>query len=206
MARNVAGLRVEDARQLRDPPDAFVAPVPDQGHQSAGCEHARDLGRRRDRVEPVERLRGDHGIDARAGQRDVLGDGVERLGRRGGLRQQLAHPRDGLERDHARAAARECARQLAGAGTQLEQRPARRGAGVGEDRLDRARRVAGAAALVGGRGAVEADRGLGMDARSHARRSGTGSPGSSSMARKPSGTAIARSSGRRRSGRRAWIS
>jgi len=47
---------------------------------------------------------------------------------------------------------------------------------------------------------------LGMDARSQARRSGTGSPGSSSMARKPSGTAMARSSGRRRSGRRAWIS
>ena len=83
-------------------------------------------------------------------------------------------------------------------------RPARRG--VGEDRLDRGQRVAGAAALVGLGGAVEADRGLWMDARSHARRSGTGSPGSSSMARKPSGTAMARSSGRRRSGRRAWIS
>ena len=95
----------------------------------------------------------------------------------------VAHARDGLERDHARAAAGERARELAGAGTELEQRPAGRRAGVGEDGLDRRARVVGAAALVGRCGAVEADRGLGVDARPHARRSGTGSPGSSSIAR-----------------------
>jgi hypothetical protein len=131
----------------------------------------------------VEGLRDDHGVDARVRQRNRLGDRIERLCGRRRAPEQLAHRRHGLERDHARAAAGELARELARAGAELEQRAPRCGARDREDRLDRAGRVARAAALVGTRGPFEADRGRGVDVAPHASRSGTGRPGSSSIAR-----------------------
>ena len=94
-----------------------------------GAQDARDLRRRRPGIEPVERLGGDHGVDARVGERDRLGHGVERLGGRRRLRQHVAHARHGLECDHPGAAAGEQPRELARARAELEQRPPGSGAG-----------------------------------------------------------------------------
>jgi hypothetical protein len=201
-----ASLASKPRRELPHPGHLLVAPVPDQGDGAAWAQDTGDLGSGGFGVEPVERLRRDHGVDARIGERHRLGDGIEDLGVRDVLRQHIAHAGDRLEGEQARTAAGELARELARARAELQQRAARRRARQREDRLDRPGGVAGAAGLVGLGRPVEADRGGTVDVAPHAIRSGSGSPGASSIARKPSGTAMASSSGRRRSGRRAWIS
>ena len=129
VARRVAGVRVEDAREVAHPVDALVAPVPDQRHGAARAQDARDLGCGGLGIEPVERLRGDDGVDAGARRA-----GRPRRPRRAAPRpgpfraSTLAHAGDRLERDHARAAGDELARELARAGAELEQCAPRRGA------------------------------------------------------------------------------
>ncbi len=183
VARRVAGARVEDAREVAHPVDALVAPVPDQGDGAPGAQDARDLGCGVLGIEPVERLRGDDRVDAGAGDGHGLGDCVEHLRARDLPGKHAAHARDRLERKHARAAGDERAGELARAGPELQQCASRRGAREREDGLDRRGRIGRPSGLVGVRGAVEADRGRPVDVAPHARRSGTGSPGSSSIAR-----------------------
>ena len=140
-----------------------VAAVADRRERAARPEHAVDLGQRPLEVEPVERRGGGDRVGRAVRERDLLGRSGERLGPGHRRRELGAHLGERLDRDHPRAGRHELARQLPGAGADVDH--GRPGAEPEPRRqpVDDRRRVRRPAPLVAlgdraegrGRGAVE---------------------------------------------------
>ena len=107
-------------RQAHHPGVAVDAHVPDDPERPARPQHACALRRRGALVEPVPGLPDADRVDARVGERDVLGRARQGLGARHGGDQLLAHAVRRLDGRHAMAGSDQLARQLAGAGGQVE--------------------------------------------------------------------------------------
>ena len=71
-------------------------------------------------VEPVERSGGSRRVDARVTERQVLGRAGEHLDTRYGALELRAHLGERLDREHARAGRHEQARELPGAGADVD--------------------------------------------------------------------------------------
>ena len=127
-----------------------------------------DLGQCPDGIEPVEGLGNDHGIHGATRQRDRLGRPLNDHGRWHGFVQLRTHALNRLQRQDPRPGRDQEPRQLAGPGSQLQDRPTRpevECAGQGRHRL---RRVRGARALIRVRADVKPARGGRMDGVGHA--------------------------------------
>ena len=99
-------------------------------------------------AEPVERLADRDAVDARVGQRDRLGRTEQRLGLGHGSAQLRQHLLAGLHGDHPCACGHERARQLAGAGAEVEHGSAGAKVELSDDPRDRLVWVFGPRALV----------------------------------------------------------
>ena len=117
-----------------------------------------DLGQRLLDAEPVERLPARHHVDAAVRQRDRLGRAVEGLHVGQRREQVLAHLVDRLDGDHAGAERDERARQLAGAGGEIEDIAAGSDLEALGEPCHRRLGIAGPAALVCVRGRREPTR------------------------------------------------
>ena len=178
-------LMADDAAEILDPAQPFVAGVPHQPEPPAGPQHPGHLLGRPFRVEPVPGLRHQNRVDAVVGQRDLLGGAQQRRGVGQRAAQQLEHLGDRVDGDHVEAALDEPGGQLSGACSEVEHvARARR-----QQPVDRLRRIRRAAALVGGGFRTERQRTLltgrgHRDANSSVRR--IRSPTASVSTRKPS--------------------
>ena len=147
-SRDDVGGPVEQPIEVGDPGHRPVAQVPDEPEHAARAQDARDLGARRPRLEPVERLRDEHRVGARIGERDRLGRARQRLDVREPGPERGAHLVVGLDRDDRRAALDDRLGQLPGSGREIDHLAAGRGL---EEPLDRGRRVARAGRVRSGR-------------------------------------------------------
>ena len=137
-----------------------VAAVPDQPEVPVRAQHARELAERRRVGEPVERLAGHDRVDLGVAQWQGFGLARADVGGRRGALERGAHPGDRLDRDHAQTSLEQRARQLAGAGADV-QHPRARSFGQPEpfdQPVDRGRRIVGPAALVALTGRLETPR------------------------------------------------
>src|SRR5581483_927340 len=100
---------------------AEVAHVPEEREATVGPQHAVELRQRTLVVEPVERLRDRHDVDARVRERQLLRRPVERLD----ALELRPHLRNRLDREHARARTGQEPRQLPRAGSDVGDRPPR---------------------------------------------------------------------------------
>ena len=137
-----------------------VAAVPDQPEVPVRAQHARELAERRRVGEPVKRLAGHDRVDLAVAQWQGFGLARADVGGRRGALERRAHPGDRLDRDHAQTALEQRARQLAGAGADV-QHPRARSFGQPEpfdQPVDRGRRILRPAALVALTGRLETPR------------------------------------------------
>ena len=93
-----ASLVCIDGGQLAHPRLRLIPDVPDQPERPARPQHARDLGRRARRVDPVPRLPEHHGIHRRIGQRQLLARADEGPDAGEPLREPRQHLRVGIDR------------------------------------------------------------------------------------------------------------
>ena len=91
-------------------------------HYAAGADHPRDFASCGGRVEPVERVCSERGVDGGVGKRNRLRRSFEPLRLRHEVRTDLAHRRERLDRDHVREPLDEQASELSGAGGEVEHR------------------------------------------------------------------------------------
>lgn len=152
-------LRCPNPIESADPVATVVHDVPEAGQDATRCEYPGDLGRCDGHVEPVHGVSGWHGIDGCVRQRNRLG--TVRQG--SDIRQRVVELGQyrwfGFDRDDVGAQRDQCAGQLAGAGSKVQdsrawcgrQRPAHRGR-----RVVRAVLVVGACRGAEGRGKAQA--------------------------------------------------
>jgi hypothetical protein len=121
---------------------------------AVGAQHPADLGQCHGRVEPVEGLGHGHHVDLPVGQGQGLGGAVEHLDRRRRSFELGAHARHRLDGEDVGTGRHQQAGQLAGAGRQVEDPPARADAtmthhvGHGLGRVGRAGLLVGRGVLV----------------------------------------------------------
>ncbi len=132
-----------------------------------GAQDARGLGERHRPVEPVPGLRARDPVERRVGERQGLRRAVEHLESRQRGGELRAHARDGLDGDDVGPGRHEQARQLAGAGREVEDATPGCDAERGDDVRDRVRGVRRARPLVDLGGAIEALRRHRIDALVH---------------------------------------
>ena len=139
---------VADVRELdRD--------VPEDHERAARSQHARDLGDRLVRGEPVERLGREDRVDARVRERDRLAAAGQRLGARHDLLQHRPHRVVRLDGHDSSKPRHELASQLAGAGAEVEHLRLRPEAELGDHLVEQLLRPARPPELVLARGAPE---------------------------------------------------
>src|SRR2546421_972457 len=140
--------RVDDLRECGLEWMPLVPRVPDQRETAPGTQHTVDLAQSLVSVEPVECLGDRDRVDIPVRERDPFCSSSERGDARH-LRLQLRpHLADGLERDEVRAAREEQARELSGAGRQIQRRAPPAELEPGHDPGDRLGGVVGTAPLV----------------------------------------------------------
>ena len=112
---------VHDRPQRVDVGRGSITRVPHEPEPAVAAEHAGRLFERGRRVEPVERLRDGDGVEARGPKRQALGRARQRpRNARAGAVEHLPHAVDGLGRQELRAEGLEQARELPGAGREIE--------------------------------------------------------------------------------------
>ena len=97
-----------------------VGLVEEDRQRALRTQHARELGQRLGAREPVERLPDEDGIDSAVLERDRVRGAFERLCLGDDALEHSAHLVQGLHREHPRVPRHELARQLAGAGREVE--------------------------------------------------------------------------------------
>jgi hypothetical protein len=122
--------------------------VPEQGEAAARPDHAGELGDRARRVEPVEGVGADDGVQRRVREREHLGGGVDRLDARKLRPQAPAQTAERLHRDDVEARREQRTGQLARARADVGDAGATREPEALRDSRDHFGRVAGAAELV----------------------------------------------------------
>src|SRR5207248_2055894 len=119
-AWRLTGERVDDLRERGLERMPLVPRVPDQREAAPGTQHTVDLAQGLVSAEPVKCLADGDRVDIAVRERDPFCSSSERGDARH-LRLELRpHLADGLERDEVRAAREEQARELSGAGRQIE--------------------------------------------------------------------------------------
>ena len=145
--RMVGRRQVPDATGLERRDDAIerclrrildVPQVPDEHERPVRGEHARDLGERSARLEPVERLRHAHGVQRGAGERDLLRASCDHPNVGHVALELRAHAGQRLDGDDLVAAGGERDRQLAGTRSEVEDATSGRelGAGAASQSID----------------------------------------------------------------------
>ena len=125
----------------------LVAHVPDQRDAAARPEDALQLGQGAIGIEPVERLRRRDGVGGPVVERDRLRRPLDDLGVDDAL-EDLPHLGDRLDARHAQTARDELPRELARAGSDVDDVRARLELEHLDDVVERGRRVVGARLLV----------------------------------------------------------
>ena len=122
-----AGIAVHHSGERRDPGNAIVAHVPDQGQGAARFQHAQDLARRLRVVEPVKGRGAADEAGCAIGSGNRLGAADRHRDVRMGVdRDAGGHPRRGLNGKDALARQRQELGELARAGAEIDDRLGRR--------------------------------------------------------------------------------